>query len=83
MILTEDEGSLAKEDKEIIDALPNTVTLGYDSTGEIGNALKELAQSNELPVIIVGDTFNRVVFILSGYTIGLGQKLLDTLNRLE
>lgn len=83
VILTEDEGSLAKEDKEIIDALPNTVTLGYDSTGEIGNALKELAQSNELPVIIVGDTFNRVVFILSGYTIGLGQKLLDTLNRLK
>jgi len=83
VILTEDEGSLAKEDKDIIDALPSTVTLGYDSTGEIAETLKKLADSKELPVIIIGDTFNRVVFVLSGYTIGLGQKLLDTLNRLK
>ncbi len=83
VILTEDEGSLAKEDKDIIDALPSTAILGYDSTGEIGKALHEIADSNDMPVIIIGDTFNRVVFELSGYTIGLGQKLLDTLIRLE
>ena len=35
-----------------------------------------------LPVFIVGDTFNRVVFESHGYTIGLGDRLLHTVHQL-
>ena len=82
VLLTDNAASLAKLDKEITDALPSTVTLGADTTGKIEAALHQLAESSNEPVIIIADTFNRVVFITSGYTIGLGQKLLDTLRRL-
>ena len=36
----------------------------------------------EIPTIVIADTFNRVVFRRSGYTIGLGDQLLDCLKRL-
>ena len=35
-----------------------------------------------LPVFIVGDTFNRVVFESHGYTIGLGDRFLHTIHQL-
>lgn len=83
VILTDTKQNLDKLDSSIIEALPSTVTLGYDSTGAIASELRALAETENDPVIIIADTFNRVVFITSGYTIGLGQKLLDTLNRLK
>lgn len=64
-------------------ALPSTVTLGTDSQGSILPALAAAAKSAELPVILIADTFNRVVYATSGYTIGTGTHLLDTLRKLR
>lgn len=49
--------------------------------------LAELAAEFEfdpatLPAVIVGDTFNRVVFHSEGYAPGLGSRLLDIISRL-
>ena len=47
--------------------------------------IAELCGENEaikIPTIVIADTFNRVVFRRSGYTIGLGDQLLDCLKRL-
>lgn len=82
VILTEDAESREKLDYDILASLPSTTTLGYDSTGNVKSALTALAKSDEAPIIIITDTFNRVVFTSSGYNIGLGQKLLDILRRL-
>lgn len=83
VLLTDSEDELQKLDKEIIDALPHTVTLGFDSTHQINKALHDAAKATDnYPVIIIADTFNRVVFTSAGYNIGLGQKLIDTLRRL-
>ncbi len=38
--------------------------------------------SKDLPIFIVADTFNRVVFLSQGYTIGVGNTLLDTVHKL-
>ena len=35
-----------------------------------------------LPVVLIADTFNRVVFASQGYTIGLGEQLLKTIHGL-
>ena len=35
------------------------------------------------PVIIVADTFNRIVFISQGYSIGLGEQLNNVINKLK
>jgi hypothetical protein len=31
-----------------------------------------------LPMIVMADTFNRVVFFSQGYTIGLGERIIKT-----
>ena len=37
----------------------------------------------DLPVILVADTFNRVVFASQGYTIGIGERLASLLRQLR
>ncbi|MDE5685537.1 MAG: transglutaminase domain-containing protein [Paramuribaculum sp.] len=84
ILLAESPAALEKLDKHIIEGLPSTITFGSDPEGTIANALKEGTKSSgDQPVIIIADTFNRVVFVSSGYNIGLGQKLLDTLRRIK
>jgi len=39
-------------------------------------------RSLSLPVFLVCDTFNRVVFCLQGYTINLGEQLLKVIRQL-
>lgn len=59
--------------------LPATLSFGIDSTGAIA---AEIA-SAERPAILIGDTFNRVVFRSEGYTIGIGDKLMRTIGKLK
>ena len=39
-------------------------------------------KSPNKPVILVADTFNRVVFMSQGYSIGLGEQLIKVINKL-
>ena len=38
----------------------------------------KLEKNGRLPLIVLADTFNRVVFFSQGYTIGLGDSLVKT-----
>lgn len=66
-------------------SLPSTVRFGIDECdvirGRIAAEMK-LDRKAELPYVLVADTFNRVVFFSSGYTIGLGDQLLATAKKL-
>ena len=42
----------------------------------------KLKNNGQLPVFIIADTFNRVVFVSQGYTIGLGEQLVKVANKL-
>lgn len=70
----EDASKFRKED---FPGLPENVHFGVDThkniIGEMGG---------KIPTVIIADTFNRVVFKKSGYTIGLGEELVLTGNRL-
>lgn len=58
--------------------LPQNLVLGIDTDGSIRRqiaAQMKLQNGGRLPVFIVTDTFNRVVFCSEGYTIGLGEQL--------
>lgn len=58
--------------------LPSTIIYGIDTSGiaaQIAEAMK-LRHKETLPVFIIADTFNRVVFVSQGYTIGLGEQLM-------
>lgn len=42
----------------------------------------KLANNGLLPVFFIADTFNRVVHLSQGYTIGLGEQLEKTIRKL-
>lgn len=58
-------------------SLPSNVVFGVDSEGQI---IKEM--SGTLPVVKIADTFNRVVYVSEGYTIGLGENLTKAIGKL-
>lgn len=57
--------------------LYSSAVWGIDLDGRIRDALVKEFKLNkqELPIFIIADTFNRVVYIKQGYTIGLGEQL--------
>ena len=63
--------------------LPENITFGIED----GSMLKEVVanmrlQNNNLPIFIVANTQNEIVFISQGYTIGLGEQLMKVVNEL-
>ena len=61
--------------------LPSTVHFGIDIDGQMRNMIAtemKLDKGGRLPLIVVADTFNRVVFFSQGYSIGLGESLVKT-----
>ena len=63
--------------------LPENLTFGIED----GTMLKEIVanmrlQNNNLPIFIVANTQNEIVFISQGYTIGLGEQLMKVINEL-
>jgi hypothetical protein len=65
--------------------LPATVTFGTDVDGKIAAELTDALHltSSERPLFIIADTFNRIVFMSQGYTIGLGEQMIDIIHRLS
>lgn len=61
--------------------LPSTVRFGIDKDGKMRDMIAsemKLDRKGRLPLILVADTFNRVVFFSQGYSIGLGDRLVMT-----
>ena len=64
--------------------LPKTASFGIDSKGQVKNDFfnSGLTKSQELPIVALTDTFNRVVFMTQGYTIGIGEQIKAALKKL-
>ena len=65
-------------------SLPATVAWGVDADGSILNEVRQQMKlpSGALPIFVVCDTFNRVVFVQQGYTIGLGEQIMKVVRQL-
>ncbi|MDE7349524.1 MAG: transglutaminase-like domain-containing protein [Muribaculaceae bacterium] len=83
VVLTEGDGFGI--DLNDFPSLPQTAILGSDPDGSILSGVLEGGNlpGNDLPVIIVADTFNRVVFASQGYTIGIGDRLAYLLRMIN
>lgn len=84
VLLFPDEEKYRKYRSQDFEGLPNTIIYGIDTHGitqEIIRGMK-LKSAQTLPVFIIADTFNRVVFVSQGYTIGLGEQLMRTVRGL-
>lgn len=81
VLLFPSEAQALKYQSAVFPGLPSTILYGVDTDGiaaQIADAMK-LRHKETLPVFIIADTFNRVVFVSQGYTIGLGEQLMKTI----
>lgn len=85
LLLFPDEEQYKKFRPQDFPGLPSTVTYGIDTDGAIQQQIAEgmkLPNKTVLPMVIIGDTFNRVVFVSQGYTIGLGEQMMKVVHKL-
>lgn len=85
VLLFPDEKGYKNFDPKEFGDLPGTITYGLDIDGaiqkEMATAMK-LQNANTLPIFLIADTFNRVVLVSQGYTIGLGEQLMKVIHKL-
>ena len=65
--------------------MPENLILGIDADGSIRTSIAaqmKLQNGGRLPVFVVADTFNRIVFCSEGYTIGLGEQMQRVFSKL-
>ncbi len=84
VLLFQDQDAAARFNADEFNSLPATVCWGCDIDGTI---LREAVEqqhlpSASLPIFMICDSFNRVVFVQQGYTIGLGEQLMKVINQL-
>lgn len=65
--------------------LPEKSYFGFDRQQVLENTIREATQTTnnpQYPLVVVADSFGRVVFVKQGYTIGLGEQILKILPKL-
>ena len=84
IFLLQNEDEASRFNFAEFDKLPNTVVWGTDVEGKIKQEVWEQMKqtSPALPVFLICDSFNRVVFVQQGYTINLGEQLLKVIRQL-
>ena len=85
VLLFPDEKGYKSFDPKEFGTLPSTITYGIDIDGAIQKEMCEamrLTNTHSLPIFLIADTFNRIVFVSQGYTIGLGAQLMQVIHKL-
>ena len=86
VLLFENETEAQKYRHENYGALPKNIIYGIDTDGSIRRQIAQemkLQSDTQLPMFILADTFNRVMFCSQGYTIGLGEQLNKVISNLD
>lgn len=85
MLMFDTAEAAGRFNHKVFPGLPRNVVFGIDKDGvsrdEIVSSLH--LEDVSYPLFVIADTFNRIVWVSSGYTIGTGERLLDILSRLE
>ena len=85
VLLFESAADAAKFNHDEFPGLPSTVQFALDKDGSVRKQIaREMKLMNEkqMPMFIIADTFNRVVFVSQGYTIGLGEQMQGVFKKL-
>lgn len=75
-----------KFDMNEFKGLPSNITWGIDNNRTIHNSIiadMEMDPAGSLPLIIIADTFNRIVFVSQGYNIGTADRMIDIIHKLK
>lgn len=85
VLLFDNEGKAGRFDEGMFPDLPENIVFGLDVNGA---SREEIIESLHLdnaadPVFVLADTFNRIVWYSTGYTIGLGERIMNLLSRVK
>ena len=86
VLLFENETDAQKYRHENFGILPQNIIYGIDRDGSIRRQIAQqmkLQNETQLPIFILADTFNRVLFCSQGYTIGLGEQFTKVIYNLD
>lgn len=84
MFRNEDEAK--RFNKADFPQLPSTVIWCVDNDGAVEKDIRQqmkVTAGAPLPIVFIGDTFDRVVFFSQGYTINMGDQLMTAVNKLK
>lgn len=82
LLLFESEADARKFRSSDFGTLPANTVFGIDKDGKILKTMQAgvlKGKTPTLPVFVIADTFDRVVFVSQGYTIGLGEQISSML----
>lgn len=82
MLLFDNADEAARFDRSLFGNLPATVVFGIDNDGQTRRDIESSLhlEAPQAPVFVIADTFNRIVWVSQGYTIGTGETLLRNLS---
>lgn len=82
LLLFSNEAEFERYGKSPVCELPSNVVLGVDLQQGIEKEMVEnlRMEPHKRPMLVLGDTFNRVVFSSQGYDTSLGQRLLRAIH---
>ena len=86
VLLLQNKERLGAFDITEFPTLPKTVSYGHDANGATWNMLHskmKLNKNTPLPIVIVGDTFGRVVYLSTGYNTSVGEQLKNVIGELS
>lgn len=84
ILLFRNEDEAKRFDPSTFPGLPSTVIMGIDPEGLISEEICSNMKVDpaDTPIVIIADTFNRIVYQTNGYQINSGERLLDTVHKL-
>ena len=84
IFLFEDADHLSRFNFKEFDNLPSNVVWGTDVDKKIVSEIREQMKltSPSLPIFLICDSFNRVVYVQQGYTINIGEQILKVIGKL-
>lgn len=85
MLLFDNENEAARFNHGLFGRLPDNVVFGIDNGGVSRHDIEQSLhlESPDAPLFVIADTFNRIVWVSTGYTIGMGETLLRHLSTLK
>lgn len=86
LLLFEDEAAATKFRPTEFEGLPKNIIFGIDKDGAIRQQIARnmnLTHPGQSPIFFISDTFNRVVYLSQGYTIGLGEQMELVIKQLK
>jgi len=85
VLILQDEESLKEYKKEEFPNLPGIVCYGYDDNGKTTAMLKTMLKADitRLPVLIVADSFGRVVYTSTGYNTSTSEQISRIISQLN